>query len=131
MNQIVTPRESQVIELLSFGFSVKEIADALGCSENTIDTHIKNAKHKMGLQKNTEIVLAELYKKYKLPLCDLPVKIRRIIATAMLALSLFGIALTTTDFLRVLRPAAPSRTANTKPGARRGAKQNENYILAA
>lgn len=42
----LTPREWQVIELLSKGMRAKEAAEALGISEFTARTHIRNAYEK-------------------------------------------------------------------------------------
>lgn len=122
----ITPRETQVMELLTLGNSQKEIAEILQCSVNTVDVHVKNIKSKTGQQKSTEIVLANLYKRYNLPLCDLPDNIRRLIAAALLAISLTGIVFSTTDFIRVLRP--PCRTVARASGGRRS-KDSSIYFL--
>jgi DNA-binding CsgD family transcriptional regulator len=92
----LTQRERDVLQLISWGYSQKEAADRLHISRFTIDVHVKNIKAKIGLQKATELECAFLYKKYSLPLCDLPETIRRTIAAAMLALSMFTAILHTT-----------------------------------
>lgn len=129
MNQIVTPREEQVMELISYGLAQKEIADVLGCSINTVDTHVKNIKKKTGLQKSGEVSLAYIYKKYKLPLCNLPELIRKRIAQAFLALTLFSVVLSSSDFLRVLRPINRVVRTAARPGARRGGRKGNSFKL--
>lgn len=43
---VLTFREKQVIELIAWGNSQKEIAEKLNVSVNTIDVHIKHIKEK-------------------------------------------------------------------------------------
>ena len=129
MNLHCTPRETEVIELLSVGFSQKEIAERIGCSINTVDSHIKHIKEKTGLQKATEITVAYYYKRYGLPLMNLPERVRKIIAAALVVLSMFMAVLDITDFLRVLRsPNRTVRTASRKPGAR-STRTGKDYFL--
>lgn len=130
MNLHCTPRESKIAELLSYGMSQKEIAELLGCSVNTIDAHIKNIKAKTGLQKNTEIECAYLFKKYRLPVIDIPEKIRKRIALALLALSVYG-CFVDADFLRVfrVRTGRPVRTETSASRIRRS--RRDDYILEA
>jgi hypothetical protein len=117
------------MELISFGNSQKEIADILHCSVNTIDVHVKNIKHKTGLQKATEISCAYMFNRYHLPMCDLPEGVRRAIAVALLSLSVFSITLHTTDFIRVMRPAA--RSASRGANGRTGKRDSINYLNVA
>lgn len=51
-----TPREIEVIILLSGGLSEKEIADRLNISYKTTKKHIENIKIKTGLSKGTELL---------------------------------------------------------------------------
>lgn len=48
--------EIRVIELLTRGYSEKEIADKLNLSPHTVNNHMKNIKERNGLTKNTEII---------------------------------------------------------------------------
>lgn len=52
-----SPAELRVVELLTRGYSIKEIADKLCLSEHTVDNHIRHVKEKNGLTKNTEIII--------------------------------------------------------------------------
>lgn len=58
-----TPREIEVIILLSGGLSEKEIADRLSISYKTAKKHVESIKAKTGLSKGTEI-LGFLVSKY-------------------------------------------------------------------
>jgi len=47
----LTPREKQVFSLLLEGNSAKDIGLMLGISTNTVQTHIKNIRRKLGIQR--------------------------------------------------------------------------------
>ncbi|MEQ8204002.1 MAG: helix-turn-helix transcriptional regulator, partial [Smithellaceae bacterium] len=47
----LTPREIQIVSLIKDGKTTKEIARALGIGEGSIDTHRKNIRKKMGLNR--------------------------------------------------------------------------------
>ena len=51
-------REREVLGLLAEGLSNKELARALGVSENTIKTHLANLYAKLGVGKRTEALAA-------------------------------------------------------------------------
>ncbi len=44
----LSQRESEILQLMSMGFSTREIADKLFISEFTVQTHRKNMLRKMG-----------------------------------------------------------------------------------
>lgn len=52
----LTPREIQVVELISTGMRNKEIAAALGISEETAQVHVKNILAKLKVQDRTAAV---------------------------------------------------------------------------
>jgi DNA-binding NarL/FixJ family response regulator len=52
----LTPREQQVLRELADGHPSKGIADRLGISENTVETHRKNIYSKLGIHSATEAV---------------------------------------------------------------------------
>jgi DNA-binding NarL/FixJ family response regulator len=52
----LTPREDEVLRLIAWGYSNKEVAAQLDLSVKTIETHKTNAMHKLGLQNRIEIV---------------------------------------------------------------------------
>jgi DNA-binding NarL/FixJ family response regulator len=52
----LTPRESEVLQLLAEGRINKEVASALGISVLTVDTHRANIMHKLGAHSVTELV---------------------------------------------------------------------------
>ena len=51
----LTPREIQIVSLIKDGKTTKEIARALGIGEGSIDTHRKNIRKKMGLNRASNL----------------------------------------------------------------------------
>ena len=49
MNNILTPREKEIFELLIDNFTTKEIAKKLKISEKTVRNHISNVMQKLGV----------------------------------------------------------------------------------
>ena len=56
VNEALTPRESEVLELLAQGLSNKEIATALHVSEHTVKFHVSSIIAKLGVAGRTEAV---------------------------------------------------------------------------
>jgi len=52
----LTPREIAAIRLLSWGKNYRQIAEALGLSAETVRTHLKKAKEKLGARSQAHIV---------------------------------------------------------------------------
>ena len=52
--QNLTPRETELLQLMAQGLSNKEIATALSLSENTVKYHLKNVLQKLGAHNRTE-----------------------------------------------------------------------------
>lgn len=48
--KLLTPREIEVLERIRKGDTGKEIADSLGISKETVHSHRKNIKVKLGVQ---------------------------------------------------------------------------------
>lgn len=53
----LTPREIQVLRLLTTGVGNDEIADRLGVSLNTVKTHIKHLLEKTGFTSRTQLAI--------------------------------------------------------------------------
>ena len=53
----LTPREQEILELLSKGYYYKEIGDNLNISLNTVRTHLNHIYEKLHVQSRTEAVL--------------------------------------------------------------------------
>ena len=66
-------REKQVADLLARGYSEKEIADELSISPATVNNHTRHMREKLGLNKNSEVVLAYIasLKNKPLNICDI------------------------------------------------------------
>lgn len=56
----ITPREEEILKLLAQGYVTKEIADKLGISYYTTQTHLKNIYEKLHVRSKTEAVLKYL-----------------------------------------------------------------------
>jgi DNA-binding NarL/FixJ family response regulator len=52
----LSPREEEILRLVAWGYSNKEIASRLELSVKTIETHKSNATQKLGLQTRIEVV---------------------------------------------------------------------------
>jgi DNA-binding NarL/FixJ family response regulator len=52
----LTGRESEVLRLIAWGYSNKEIAARLDLSVKTVETHKANAMHKLGMRSRIDIV---------------------------------------------------------------------------
>lgn len=52
----LTHTQVEILKLKAIGLSDSEAADKMDISEETAKTHIKNIKHRTGLQKATELV---------------------------------------------------------------------------
>ena len=63
--ELLTPKEIEVIELITRGLHNKEIASTLGINVRTVEYHVSNILHKFGVSKRLEAVLqwAHLNKK--------------------------------------------------------------------
>lgn len=51
------PLDPEVADLISKGFTDRQIADELGCSYNRIRWHVQQAHSKMGTRKRTHLVM--------------------------------------------------------------------------
>lgn len=58
--QSLSPRESQVIELLAKGYLYKEVADSMGVTYATVHTHIRHIYEKLQVRSRTEAVVKHL-----------------------------------------------------------------------
>jgi DNA-binding NarL/FixJ family response regulator len=52
----LSPREEEVLHLIAWGYSNKEVASRLDLAVKTIDTHKTNAMTKLGLRSRIDIV---------------------------------------------------------------------------
>lgn len=52
----LTPRECEVLKLLTEGLVKKEIAQHIGMSYHTVDTHLRSIYRRLGVRSNTEAV---------------------------------------------------------------------------
>ncbi|WP_407311797.1 response regulator transcription factor [Desulfosporosinus sp. SB140] len=57
LEEILTVKELEVLELISKGFRNKEIAEFLGIKVRTVEFHVSNILPKLGVRKRFEAVL--------------------------------------------------------------------------
>jgi DNA-binding NarL/FixJ family response regulator len=53
--QVLTPREDEVVKLIAEGYSTKRIADALTISPKTVEGHRANIMRKLGMRDRTQL----------------------------------------------------------------------------
>ncbi len=53
---MITPREREIVQRISEGYSNKEIAAALGISVKTVDSHRTNIMRRLGFRSVTDLV---------------------------------------------------------------------------
>lgn len=57
MNNILTPREKEIFNLLIDNYSTKDISDKLNISEKTVRNHISNVMQKLGVKGRAAAVI--------------------------------------------------------------------------
>ena len=70
MGKRITPREAQVLQLAGSGMSTKRIANKLGLSPRTVDSHLQNSFEKLGVSDRVTAceLLGNLYPQYAIPM---------------------------------------------------------------
>ena len=58
----LTPRETEILQLVAWGYSNKEIAARLNVSVKTVETHKANAMEKLGMRSRIDVVRYALVK---------------------------------------------------------------------
>jgi PAS domain S-box-containing protein len=56
----LSPREHEIVRLVSLGYSGPEIADELGIAHDTVRTHVRNAMDKLGARSRAHLVAKAL-----------------------------------------------------------------------
>lgn len=94
-------RQMEVAECIGFGYSIKETADMLGMSTETVKSTLKVVYAKVGIQKATELSKFVFCRRFDIPL-SLCQPARQIIASAFLILFV-STMFTHDDFCRTRR----------------------------
>lgn len=58
--RLLSPREREVVHLVSLGAAGPEIAEELGISHETVRTHVRNAMDKLGARSRAQLVAKAL-----------------------------------------------------------------------
>ena len=83
LNAELSPRETEIAELLAWGASKKETADRLFISPRTVENSVRNIYAKIGIQKATELCVWWFCNKCGVSVSLDPLK-RAFIATVLL-----------------------------------------------
>jgi len=62
--EALTDRESEILRLMTGGYSNREIAEALDLSEGTVKNHVSNIRSKLGVRDRTRAVLKAIQHGY-------------------------------------------------------------------
>jgi len=62
--EALTDRESEILRLMTGGYSNREIAEALDLSEGTVKNHVSNILSKLGVRDRTRAVLKAIQHGY-------------------------------------------------------------------
>ena len=130
MKKTLTPREAEIVELVAFGLSQKEIGDKLGISPNTVDVTVKNIKTKLDLQKSTELAAWYFINTYHITLNLSPIK-RAMISLSFLALMVVSLfeGFNPERSFRTIR-ASRAQVSRTLRSVRRS-NESDYYLLTA
>lgn len=117
----LSPRESEIAELLAWGASKKEVADRLFISARTVENTARNIYQKIGIQKATELCVWWFCTKCGVPVSLDPLK-RAFIAVLLLIAYVPRECVFTDDFYT----PRTTRTARTTRVARRLGRRGED-----
>jgi DNA-binding NarL/FixJ family response regulator len=63
-HEALTDRETEVLRLMTGGYSNREIASAINLSEGTVKNHVSNILGKLGVRDRTRAVLKAIERGY-------------------------------------------------------------------
>lgn len=108
-NAILTPRHTEVCELLVQGYALKEVAAELDITEKTADNHVQEIKKRFGVSKVGEVIVLFIKRKFNLSM-DLTMMERRNRAIGFILIIFLAEVLTFSDFRIPTRRAKRQRT---------------------
>jgi DNA-binding CsgD family transcriptional regulator len=119
----LTPRETEVAELLAWGAAKKEVADRLFISVRTVENTSRNIYEKVGIQKATELCVWWFCTHCGVSFDLSPIK-RRIVSIVLLLITLPQMGYYNDDVVRLFR----TRSIRTCRATRGGRRRNENDL---
>lgn len=126
-NAELTPRETEVAELIAWGAAKKEIADRLFISVRTVENTARNIYEKVGIQKATELCVWWFCTRCGVSFDLSPIK-HRLVSIALLLIMLPQIGYNNDDLVRVFRT---QRTQNGRTcRVQRRRNENDFYLDA-
>jgi DNA-binding CsgD family transcriptional regulator len=121
----LTPRESEVAELLAWGAAKKEVADRLYISTRTVENTVRNIYEKIGIQKATELCVWWFCTRCGISFDLSPIK-RQLLSVALLFMTLPQVAHHSDDVVRTFREPRSQSTRATSARAR-GRRNEYDY----
>jgi DNA-binding CsgD family transcriptional regulator len=121
----LTPRETEVAELLAWGAAKKEVADQLYISVRTVENTARNIYEKIGIQKATELCVWWFCTHCGVSFDLSPIK-RRLLSIALLLITLPQIGTSNEDIVRLFRTPSARTCRVTRNGRRRN--ENDFYL---
>ena len=118
----LTPRETEVAELLAWGLCKKEVADRLYISPRTVENTTRNIYEKADIQKATELCVWWFCTRCGVSFDLSPIK-RQLLSVAFLLMLFPQISQHNEDVVRTFRTP---RTQNTRTAGTRQGRRNEN-----
>lgn len=99
----LTPRETEVAELLAWGAAKKEVADQLFISVRTVENTARNIYEKIGIQKATELCVWWFCTHCGVSFDLSPIK-RKIVSIAIILITLPQIGYSNEEVTKIYRP---------------------------
>lgn len=125
MKDVLSKREKEIAELVTWGASYKEISYILNISVETVKEHIKHIKIKLGINKATEIGAYIFCTEYDVPVRrDRLGRIKNIIATISCVLAF---ALVEYQQIAVIRTMSVRNVRVASRNSKR-ARKNDYYL---
>lgn len=129
MKEVLTNREKEIAELISWGASAKEIAAIFDISDETVREHIKHIKFKIGINKMTEISAYIFCTEYDVPSSlDRIGRIKKIISTLVCVFAFLLVEYQQVDFVRTTAVRTVNRNSVRSTRSRRE-KDNDNNLI--
>lgn len=124
MKEILSYREHEIAELISWGASYKEVACILSLSVETVKEHVKHIKTKLGVNKATEIGAYIFCTEYNVPVHrDKLGRIKNIVAAVTCIVAFMLVEYQQLNFIRTM---ATSRNVRSSSRVKRG--KNDYYL---
>lgn len=124
----LSPRETEVAELLAWGAAKKEVADQLFISVRTVENTARSIYEKIGIQKATELCVWWFCTHCGVSFDLSPIK-RKIISIALLLITLPQIGDFNDDVVRLFRTQRVQKTQTARANRGQRRRNEEDFYL--